>query len=71
MPRPQQCRRVCLKPGRTYFKPAGVPTSAVEELVVSVDEPEAMRLADGEGSYREQGCRPEPPMQTKENAKNG
>ena len=56
MPRPKQCRRVCLKPGCTYFKPAGVPTRALKELVVSVDELEAMRLADVEGFYHEQAA---------------
>ena len=56
MPRPKQCRRVCLEPGCTYFKPAGVPTSTLEELVVSVDELEAMRLADVEGLYHEQAA---------------
>ena len=56
MPRPKQCRRVCLSPGCTYFKPAGAPTSALEELVVGVDELEAMRLMDVEGLYYEQAA---------------
>ena len=56
MPRPKQCRRVCLKPGCTYFKPAGVPTSTLEEVVVAVDELEAMRWVDVEGLYYEQAA---------------
>ena len=56
MPRPKQCRRVCLKPGCTYFKPAGVPTSTLEEIVVAVDELEALRLADVEGLYHEKAA---------------
>ena len=56
MPRPKQCRRVCLKPGCTYFKPAGVPTSTLEEMVVAVDELEALRLADVEGLYHERAA---------------
>jgi uncharacterized protein len=51
MPRPKQCRRVCLSPECTYFKPAGVPTIALEEVVVAVDEFEAMRLVDVEGLW--------------------
>jgi predicted DNA-binding protein (UPF0251 family) len=56
MPRPKQCRRVCLSPDCTYFKPAGVPTSTLEEVVVAVDELEAMRLVDVEGLYYEQAA---------------
>ena len=56
MPRPKHCRRVCLSPDCTYFKPAGVPTSTLEEVVVAVDELEAMRLVDVEGLYYEQAA---------------
>jgi predicted DNA-binding protein (UPF0251 family) len=56
MPRPKQCRRVCLSPNCTYFKPAGIPTSALEEVVVAVDELEAMRLVDVDGIYYEQAA---------------
>jgi predicted DNA-binding protein (UPF0251 family) len=56
MPRPVQCRRVCLKPGCTYFKPAGIPTSTLKEIVVAVDELEALRLADVEGLYHEKAA---------------
>ena len=56
MPRPKQCRRVCLSPDCTYFKPAGVPASTLEEVVVAVDELEAMRLADVDGLYYEQAA---------------
>jgi predicted DNA-binding protein (UPF0251 family) len=56
MPRPKQCRRVRLSPECTYFKPAGVPTSSLEEVVVAVDELEAMRLVDVQGLYHEQAA---------------
>jgi len=56
MPRPKRCRRVCLMPGCTYFKPAGVPTSTLEEIVVAVDELEALRLADVAGLYHERAA---------------
>jgi predicted DNA-binding protein (UPF0251 family) len=35
------------------FKPAGVPCSSLEEIVLTVDEMEAMRLADLDGMYQE------------------
>jgi uncharacterized protein len=56
MPRPKQCRRVCLSPDCTYFKPAGAPTSTLEEVVLAVDELEAMRLVDLDGLYYEQAA---------------
>ncbi len=57
MPRPKQCRRVGVSPHCTYFKPAGVPARSLQEVVVEVDELEAMRLADFEGLYHEQAAR--------------
>jgi predicted DNA-binding protein (UPF0251 family) len=53
MPRPLCPRRVGATPPRTYFKPRGVPVSQLEETVLSVDELEALRLADLEGLYQE------------------
>jgi uncharacterized protein len=38
------------------FKPAGVPCTSLEEVVLTVDEMEAMRLADLEGMYQEQAA---------------
>lgn len=34
------------RPGTTHFKPAGAPVSGLEEIVLSVDEYEALRLKD-------------------------
>jgi predicted DNA-binding protein (UPF0251 family) len=39
-------------PARNYFKPCGVPSSQLEEIVLAVDELEALRLADLEGLYQ-------------------
>ena len=36
-----------------YFKPAGVPVTRLEEVALSVDELEALRLADLEGLYQD------------------
>jgi len=49
MPRPRLCRRVKSLPGVNYFKPAGVPIRELEEVVLTVDEFEAIRLNDLEG----------------------
>jgi len=49
MPRPRLLRNVYLTPGVTYFKPAGVRMIDLEEVVLTVDEFEAIRLKDAEG----------------------
>ena len=49
MPRPPSCRRVAGPPWCRLFKPAGIPASACEELILGEDELEAIRLADLEG----------------------
>ena len=56
MPRPTCCRRVGGMPQYGLFKPAGAPGSSLEEVVLTVDEMEAMRLADLEGMYQEQAA---------------
>lgn len=53
MPRPKHCRRVSSMPCCKLFKPAGVPASSLAEIVLPVDEFEALRLADYEGLYQE------------------
>jgi predicted DNA-binding protein (UPF0251 family)/predicted Fe-Mo cluster-binding NifX family protein len=53
VPRPVNERRVgCQVPARA-FKPAGVPGRVLEQVVLSLDEAEALRLADLEGLYQE------------------
>ncbi len=49
MPRPFKPRRVQAMPNVTYFKPTGIPMSYLEEIVLTVDELEALRLKDLEG----------------------
>jgi predicted DNA-binding protein (UPF0251 family) len=49
MPRPTKWRRVASIPEVTYFKPAGIPLRALEDVGVTVEEVEAMRLKDLEG----------------------
>ena len=54
MPRPSKCRRVEFKPQITYFKPAGVPKYKLQELVLHVEELEAIRLKDKEKLEQEE-----------------
>jgi len=56
MPRPCCPRRVGFLPGVNYFKPAGVPLRDLEEVVVTLDELESLRLADLQGLYQEQAA---------------
>lgn len=42
-------RRVGFIPTVTYFKPAGVPLAEIQEVRLSVEEAEAIRLKDAEG----------------------
>ena len=56
MPRPLKCRRVAYMPEVTYFKPAGIPLRALEEMSLSIEEAEALRLKDIERLEQEQGA---------------
>lgn len=56
MPRPSCKRRIGFVPQVTYFKPAGVPMRALEEITLTLDELEALRLADFNGLYQEQAA---------------
>ena len=49
MARPCCPRRIATLPGVVFFKPAGIPLRDLEERVLSLDEFEALRLADVEG----------------------
>jgi predicted DNA-binding protein (UPF0251 family) len=56
MARPFKCRRVAFMPDVTYFKPAGIPLRALEEVRLTVEEAEAIRLKDLEGLEQEEGA---------------
>lgn len=57
MARPKNCRRVIFRPRCTFFKPSGIPKSALKVLALTVDELEALRLADLEGLYQAEAAR--------------
>ena len=54
--RPKSCRRVKDTPRVRCFKPQGIPRGQLEEIVVTVDELEAIRLADLEGLYQSEAA---------------
>jgi predicted DNA-binding protein (UPF0251 family) len=56
MARPKCCRKIGEVPDINYYKPKGIPASFLEEVVLSLDEFEAIRLADCEGLYQEQAA---------------
>ena len=56
MSRPKKCRCVSCTPNSCYFKPKGIPLMYLEEVCLSLDELEAMRLADYEGLYHEEAA---------------
>ena len=56
MARPRNCRRVGSMPGSNYFKPRGIPLSMLEEVILTVDEFEAIRLADLESLYQDKAA---------------
>lgn len=56
MARPYCCRRIAGRPVATIFKPIGIPVRDLDEVRMSLDEFEAMRLADLGGLYQEQAA---------------
>ena len=57
MVRPFKLRKVCCSPGVDYFKPRGIPLQILEEVKLTMDEFEAIRLADLDGLYQETAAR--------------
>lgn len=56
LPRRPCCKLVEEMPGVDYFKPRAVPLAALEEIVISVEELEALRLAHMENLYQQEAA---------------
>ena len=56
MPRPRRFRWVRAQPTSTYFKPRGIPLAALDEVRLTIEEHEAIRLADLEGLHQEEAA---------------
>ncbi len=53
MPRPFSSRHIARRPPVSIFKPIAVPIGELDEVVMTLDEYEALRLADLEGLYQD------------------
>lgn len=49
MVRPKMCKRLRFHPKAHYFKPQGIPMHQLEEVVLSKEEMEAIKLKDFDG----------------------
>ena len=49
MVRPRICRKLRFKPKSHYFKPQGIPMRHLEEVVLTKEEMEAVKLKDFDG----------------------
>ena len=56
MVRPHCTRTIQGRPQATAFKPAGIPMRELEEVIITLDEFEAIRLADLDKLYQEQAA---------------
>ncbi len=56
MPRPCCLRHIGFTPNVGFFRPAGVSACALEQVTLTLDEVEALRLADLDGLYQEQAA---------------
>lgn len=57
MARPPKRKVVGGEPPSDYFKPRGIPLPFLEENALTVEELEALRLADKEGCYQEEAAK--------------
>ncbi len=57
MARPFIKRRICCMPEANYFKPAGIPLNRIDEISLTFDEYEALRLGDLEELYQEDAAK--------------
>ena len=55
MARPTRCRRICMEPAHSRFRPEGIPTD--ENVNMTLDEYEAIRLIDLNKCTHEQCAR--------------
>ncbi|MBU0627890.1 MAG: DUF134 domain-containing protein [Nanoarchaeota archaeon] len=57
MVRPRKIKFVDFEPGVTYFKPRAVPLNELEEVELTIDELETMRLANIENLSQEEAAK--------------
>ena len=54
--RPKQYRKICGSPESRCFNPVGVSADKLQELILTMDEYEAIRLADLVGMYQDEAA---------------
>ena len=57
MPRPKKPRWISNNPGVTYFMPQSIPVTTLNQVLLTIDELEALRLADIESLSQEEAAR--------------
>ena len=57
MPRPKKCRKIFADPTVTYFKPRGKRLVELEEIELSLDEYESLRLCDYKGLTQDKAAK--------------
>jgi len=57
MPRPKSIREIEELPIVNWFKPVGIPLRQLNEMILTLDEIETIRLADAEGLYHAEVAR--------------
>jgi predicted DNA-binding protein (UPF0251 family) len=56
VPRRPCCKRIAEIPGVRYFKPRAVPLADLEEVILTMEELESLRLAHLEGFYQKEAA---------------
>jgi uncharacterized protein len=56
MVRPRRCRKISMQPSCTYYKPRGIPLVNLEEVILTLDEFESIRLKDAVGYEQKQAA---------------
>jgi len=57
MPRPRLCRRIKFNPNIVYFKPQGVPMRMLDEIELTTEELEALRLKNSKDLDQSEGAK--------------
>ncbi|PLX18507.1 MAG: hypothetical protein C0597_06095 [Marinilabiliales bacterium] len=57
MPRKKCLRHIAGAPNCSFYKPAGIPMKDLLEIVIHLDEIEAIKLADLEKNYQEEAAK--------------
>lgn len=57
MVRPRKCKMVHATPGATYFKPRAIPMTELEEVELTMEEFEAIRLIDRKGQEQKEAAK--------------